>query len=361
LFGFSAEAVFYLTTFAPVMKIIADRDIPFLKGVLEPFAEVVYMRGDEIRSGDVRDADAILTRTRTRCDAALLDGSRVRFIGTATIGFDHIDMEWCALHGVVVATAAGCNKRGVLQWVSASLAWMAAERGLEPAETTLGVVGVGNVGSLVSHYAASWGFRVMRSDPPRERAEGLGAAEGFYPLNELVARCDAITFHVPLAAVGPDVTRHLVGREFLAATKPNAVILNSSRGPVIEPNVLREAVSGGRREFIIDTWNGEPAIDRTVLERVPLGTPHIAGYSAQGKAMATSMIVNALAREFSLPLDDWYPDGAPRSEPQEISWMDMCRRMPSHFDIAAQSAALKSAPDRFEALRDNYNYRMDFF
>jgi erythronate-4-phosphate dehydrogenase len=343
------------------MKIIADKDIPFLKGVLEPFAEVVYLRGDEIRTEDVRDADAILTRTRTRCGATLLEGSSVRFIGTATIGFDHIDMEWCASHGIKVVTAAGCNKRGVLQWVSAALAWLAVERDCVPSETTLGVVGVGNVGSLVASYAAAWGFRVMRSDPPRERAEGLGVAEGFYPLKELVAECDVVTFHVPLIAGGVDATRHLVGREFLVATKPDAVVLNSSRGPVIEPDALREAVLSGRREFIIDTWNGEPALDREVLERVLLGTPHIAGYSAQGKATATSMVVRALAREFSLPLGDWYPEGAPRSEAREISWEDMRRKMPSHFDIAAESALLKSTPEKFEQMRDNYNYRTEFF
>ena len=346
------------------MKIVADRDIPFLKGVFEPWAEVVYMRGDEIGANDVRDADAILTRTRTRCNAALLEGSRVRFIGTATIGFDHIDTAWCAEHGIKVATAAGCNKRGVLQWVSAALAWLADNRDLQPEQTTLGVVGVGNVGSLVARYAAAWGFRVMRSDPPRERVEGLGEAEGFYPLEKLVTECDVFTFHVPLISAGQDATKHLVGREFLAAAKPGAVIFNSSRGPVLEPEALREAVFS--RGFAIDTGNGEPAIDREVLKRVLLGTPHIAGYSQQGKATGTAMVVNALAREFGLPLrggdgGEWFPPDGRRSEAREISWEDMRRQMPSHFDIVAESDALRAAPDRFEAMRDNYNYRMEFF
>lgn len=341
------------------MKIVADRDIPFLNGVLETWAEVVYLRGDEIRADDVRDADAILTRTRTRCNAALLEGSRVRFIGTATIGFDHIDTAWCAANGIRVATAAGCNKRGVLQWVSAALGWLAANRGLEPATATLGVIGVGNVGSLVASYAAAWGFRVMRSDPPRERAEGLGRADGFYPLGEIVAQSDVITFHVPMVASGPDATKHLVGRDFLAAAKPDAVIFNSSRGPVIEPGALRDMVNS--RDFMIDTWNGEPDIDRGVLERVLIGTPHIAGYSSQGKATATSMVVNALSREFGLPPEGWYPDGAQRSEAREISWEDMCRTMPRYFDIDAESTELKAAPGRFERMRDNYNYRTEYF
>ncbi len=361
------------------MKIVADIDIPFLGGVLEPWAEVVRLRGETISPADIRDADALLVRTRTRCDAALLGGSRVRFIGTATIGFDHIDTAWCAAHGVRVATAAGCNSRAVLQWVAASLTWLSSERGMNPADTTLGVVGVGNIGSLVADYAASWGFRVMCSDPPRERAEGLGISEGFYPLSEIVAQCDAITFHVPLtvgeAGVsggglgviggGPEVTRHMVGREFLAATKHNAVIINSSRGAVIEPGALRKWIDrrdrGSRREFILDVWNGEPDIDRRVLERTLLATPHIAGYSTQGKATATSMMVNALAQEFGLPLHDWFPPGASRSTPRRISWEEMCRLMPAHFDIAAESAALKFSPKFFEKMRNDYNFRTEFF
>ncbi|MDR2882787.1 MAG: 4-phosphoerythronate dehydrogenase [Alistipes sp.] len=352
------------------MKIVADRDIPFLEGVLDPFVEVVRLPGEAIGPDDVRDADAILTRTRTRCDAALLAGSRVRFIGTATIGFDHIDTEWCRVRGIAVATAAGCNRRGVLQWVGAVLAWLAdgraaghggRTRGPKPGGTTLGVVGVGNVGSLVADYAAAWGFRVMRSDPPRERAGGRGAAEGFYPLGEMVAACDIITFHVPLTAEGPDATRHMVNRDLLAAAKPGAVILNSSRGPVVEPDALRKEVHGGAHSFVIDTWNGEPAIDREVLKRTLLATPHIAGYTVQGKAAATSMVVRALAREFGLPLTEWYPAGAPRSVPRPIEWDEMRGLMPSYFDIAAESAALKAAPALFEAIRDGYDYRMEFF
>lgn len=360
------------------MKIVVDKDIPFLRGVLEPFAELVYLPGDKIVAEDVRDADALLVRTRTRCNEALLSRSHVRFIGTATIGFDHIDMDWCTVHGIRVATAAGCNRRGVLQWAGAALAWLAGEhpsakadgninvdffshRGFKPPEITLGVVGAGNVGSLVAEYAASWGFRVMCSDPPRERLEGLGPAEGFYPLPTLAAKCDIITFHVPLTSTGPDPTLHLVDRDFLAASKPGAVILNSSRGAVTEPAALREAARGNSHSFIIDTWNDEPAIDREVLARTLLGTPHIAGYSVQGKAGAAAMTIDALSREFSLPLTNWYPDGTPRSTPRTISWEDMCRAMPSYFDIAAESAALKAAPALFERMRDNYRYRTEFF
>ena len=344
------------------MKIVIDRDIPFLFGVFEPFAETIYLRGDEVVASDVSDADALIVRTRTLCNASLLEGSRVRFIATATIGIDHIDTAWCASHGITVASAAGCNARGVLQWAAAALAYPVGHEGRKPSETTLGIVGVGNVGSLVKQYAESWGFRTMCSDPPRERTEGLGVREGFYPLSEIVAGSDIITLHTPLTAMGPDATRHMVGRDFLAAMKPGAVVLNSSRGAVIDPEALREAVEAGRREFVIDTWNGEPYIDRRVLERILLATPHIAGYTVQGKATATAMVVNALAREFGIDrLRDWYPEGVSRSEARAISWDEMCRTMPSCFDIAAISAALKASPERFEQMRDGYRYREEYF
>jgi erythronate-4-phosphate dehydrogenase len=227
---------------------------------------------------------------------------------------------------------------------------------------------VGNIGSLVAQYAQSWGFRVICSDPPRERTEGLGAAEGFYPLTRLAAECDIITFHVPLTTGGRDATRHLVDRAFLSTLRPNTVILNSSRGEIMDPEALRETALGEspRARFIIDTWNNEPEIDRRVLSRALLATPHIAGYSVQGKAAATAMVINALERHFGLPSTGangtgWYPDGAPRSTPRAITWDEMHRAMPSHFDIEAESAALKASPQLFEAMRNDYKYRIEFF
>lgn len=343
------------------MKIVADRDIPFLQGVLEPFAEVVYLRGDEIKPSDVADADAMLIRTRTACNSALLAGSKVKFIGTATIGYDHIDMSYCSWQGITVATAKGSNARGVLQWVSASLAWLAANRDKTPSGTTLGVIGVGNVGSLVRKYAAEWGYKVMCSDPPREHAEKLTVQDGFYPLRKIISQCDIITLHTPLTLAGPDATYHMVNREFVTSTKNNAVILNSSRGPVVGPKALHGAVTEKQRDFILDVWNNEPDIDLKVLEGIALGTPHIAGYSQQGKATATAMIVNSLAAKFKLPLRNWFPAGAYHSSPRPISWSEMCETMPEYFDIVAESAQLRANPSKFEDLRNTYKYRLEYF
>ena len=178
------------------MKIVADSAIPFFQGVLEPWAEVRYLPGSRIAAEDVRDADALVIRTRTRCDERLLAGSRVRLIATATIGFDHIDTAWCAAHGIRVATAAGCNARGVLQWAGAVLAHLARTQGWKPAQRTLGIVGVGHVGSLIREYACLWGFRVVCCDPPREEREqvsldAIGEAEVLDALRS--ARLDTLS------------------------------------------------------------------------------------------------------------------------------------------------------------------------
>ena len=176
------------------MKIIADCAIPFLEDVLTPFAEVVRIAGKAITAADVRDADALIVRTRTRCDARLLAGSRVRMIATATIGFDHIDLGWCAAHGIRVTTAAGCNARGVLQWIGAALVHLARVQGWQPDDRTLGIVGVGHVGSLVKESCRGLlGLRVLCCDPPREERERLG----FLPLEEVAAQADLLTFHTP--------------------------------------------------------------------------------------------------------------------------------------------------------------------
>lgn len=332
-----------------MMKIVADKAIPFLRGVLEKWAEVKYLAGVEITPDDVRDADALIIRTRTRCNAALLEGSKVRFIATATIGFDHIDLEWCALHGIEVRTSAGCNARGVLQWVGAVLACLSHREGWSPREKTLGVVGVGHVGSLVAEYARAWGFEVVACDPPREEREHVG----FLPLEEVAARADILTFHTPYDAS----TRHLVDERLLGMLRPGATVLNSSRGGVADNEAMCRM--GGR--YVLDVWEHEPRINRELLDMALLATPHIAGYSEQGKAVATSMAVMQLAEYFHLPVGEWYPHEAARPCPAPIAWEEMCRRIGDYYDIEAESLRLKHDPSLFEQMRDNYAYRREFF
>lgn len=331
------------------LKIIADSAIPFLRGVLEPWAEVEYLPGTQITADRVRDADALVIRTRTRCDEQLLGSSRVRLVATATIGFDHIDRTWCAAHGIEVATAAGCNARGVLQWVAAALEYLSRTQGWHPAGRTLGIVGVGHVGSLVREYAERWGFRTICCDPPREERERCG----FRTVEEVAREADIITFHTPLDAT----THHLADAALLSEMKPHAVVLNSSRGPVVDNRALLQSGLA----CCLDVWEGEPSLDARLLDRALLATPHIAGYSEQGKAMATAMAVAAVARTFGLPLAGWYPADAAPSTPRPISWDELRATLRAAYDIEAESRRLKASPGDFEPLRDNYRYRREYF
>lgn len=330
------------------MKVIIDSAIPFIKGVLEPFADVVYTAGDSFTAGLVADADALIIRTRTRCDRALLAGSKVKFIATATIGFDHIDCSYCAENGIKVATAAGCNARGVLQWVAAVLVELSKREKFTPSQRTLGIVGVGNVGKLVKRYAERWGFKVVCCDPPRQQREDLD----FITLEELIPQVDILTLHTPLDST----TRGMINAESIASLRHGATIINASRGEVAQTEaLLREDLT-----VAVDVWENEPNIDSRLLEKAIVTTPHIAGYSVQGKANATALAVRAVAKYLELPLQDWYPEGMQPTTPQDIDWQTLVDTIDTYCDLNSESAPLKNGGD-FEALRNNYRLRKEYF
>ena len=331
------------------MRVLVDRAIPFLQGVLEPFAEVLYLDGNNFTKEAVKGADALIIRTRTRCDKSMLEGSKVQFIATATIGFDHIDLDYCRAHDIAVSTSAGCNARGVLQWIAASLAMLAKRENFSPREHTLGIVGVGNVGRLVKEYAEAWGFRTICSDPPRQERENLG----FVPLEEVLRKADIVTLHTPLDST----TKHLINSENISLMRSGAVLINASRGEC----VAIEATRRNNLTYITDVWENEPNIDNDYLAKSFIATPHIAGYSAQGKANATAMAVQALARHFDLPLHDWRPSEVAIVEPRQISWEEMCSTIEEYCDLATESATLRNKPEQFEQLRNNYHYREEYF
>lgn len=331
------------------MKVAIDKAIPFIGGVLEPYAEVIYCSGKDIDTAVVRDCDALIIRTRTRCCRELLEGSRVRFIATATIGRDHIDEEYCREHGIAIYSAPGCNARGVLQWVAAALRHIVETDNLSPSDYTLGVVGVGNVGSLVVEYARAWGFRVLACDPPRMEREG----GDFVPLESIISDADIITLHTPLDST----TRHLINSDTITRMKPNATIINASRGGVVD----NKAVADSGHRYMFDVWEGEPDLDHKVLQKATLATPHIAGYSLQGKANATAMVVRAFIEHFDIPLIDWYPKEVAPSTPRPISWEEMASTIVNYCDIVGESTQLKHHPEEFEAMRNGYDYREEYF
>ena len=349
------------------MKVICDSDIPFLKGALEPHCEVVYARGSEISRDMVKDADALVIRTRTKCDASLLEGSNVRFIATATIGYDHIDTRWCESHGITWTNAPGCNSWSVQQYIGSLLVTLSRQLGFSFREKTLGVVGVGNVGSKVARLAALLGFRVLLCDPPRARREGSGP---FVSIDEIISRSDIITLHVPLIRDGEDATFHMFDSTRLSAMNPNQILINSSRGEVVDGDALKAALSGKIiRAAALDVWENEPRIDSGLLSLLFTGTPHIAGYSVDGKATGTTMSVQALGKFFDLPCRDWEVTQVPQSlQPSEFS-IDTIGKSPQEvladailhtYDIKADDAALRADIASFEKQRSNYPVRREF-
>lgn len=331
------------------MRVIIDRAIPFVQGILEPFAEVEYIDGNAFTREVVASADALIIRTRTRCNKALLEGSKVQFIATATIGFDHIDLDYCSSHNIAVSTSAGCNARGVLQWIGAALALLAQREGFAPEERTLGIVGVGNVGKLVKEYAEHWGFRTICSDPPRQERENLD----FVSLEEVLSKADIVTLHTPLDST----TKHLINNENISLLHSGATLINASRGEC----VATEATRRNDLTYITDVWEREPNIDNEYLVKSLVATPHIAGYSAQGKANATALAIQALARHFDLPLKEWRPTEVEVITPKMISWEEMCSSIKAYCDLETESNTLRNAPQQFEQLRNNYHYREEWF
>jgi erythronate-4-phosphate dehydrogenase len=328
------------------MKFVIDQNIPFIRGIFEPFGTVVYKAGGEITHEDVVDADALITRTRTRCDRALLHDSTMRVVATATIGMDHIDVEWCREAGIKVFNAPGCNAPGVAQYVFAAIATL-INRPLT--EHTLGIIGVGHIGRIVERWARAMGMNVLRCDPPRQRLEG----GDWVDINEIADRADIITVHTPMTYDGDDATYHLMGEEFFARLKRFPIVINAARGPIVDTAALVRALDQGLvKDVAIDCWEGEPRISEELLKRAVVATPHIAGYSREGKIRATVAAVNAVSSV--LNLGELQVPGAPVPEaPERVRLTAVI----NSYDPAVDTARLKASPARFEHLRDNYAYR----
>ncbi len=338
------------------MKVIVDNKIPFIKEAIEKIAdEVVYAPGKDFTPSLVKDADALIIRTRTHCNRGLLEGSKVKFIATATIGFDHIDTEYCREAGITWTNAPGCNSASVAQYLHLSLILLQESKGINLSEATIGIIGVGNVGSKVVKVAQELGMRVLLNDLPREDKEGK---QNFSSLQTLAKECNVLTFHVPLYKEGKYRTYHLADAAFFQSLKQKPVIINTSRGEVIETDALLNALETKLiSDAIIDVWENEPAINLTLLKKVFLGTPHIAGYSADGKANATRMSLDALCRYFNIQADYQIIPPAP-SQPQ-ITAETLSDAYLQIYDPRQDSNALKTHPELFEKLRGDYPLRRE--
>lgn len=337
------------------MKIIVDDKIPYIKESLERITpDAVYLPGNQFTPEVVREADALIVRTRTRCDEKLLEGSKVRFIATATIGFDHIDTDYCRRKGIVWTNAPGSNSASVRQYVQSCLLLLEQRKGIALSGLCLGIVGVGNVGQKIKSLGESLGMKVLLNDPPRA---GNGEP-GFTGLEEIARECDIITFHTPLSREGSYPTFHLAGEAFFDSLKKHPVLINTSRGEVMETKALLHALETGQvREAVIDVWENEPDIDPGLLERVMIGTPHIAGYSADGKANATRMSLESLCRFSGIDCQITVTPPAP-AEPVVRS-RTMAGAYLAIYNPETDSVALKKNPGRFEWFRGNYPLRRE--
>ncbi len=364
------------------MKIVADQQIPATKA-FSKFADITLCDGREISPADIRDADVLLVRSVTQVNASLLDGSAVKFVATATSGQNHIDLEYLHLNHIGFAHAKGSNAISVAEYVMSSLLVLADQYGFKLKDKTVGVIGCGEAGSRVVDMLRSTGAKVLMNDPPLKDGQGdvprdAQAVQQYRDLPELLT-ADILTLHVPLTDEGAYPTRNLINTDVLASLKDDVILLNTSRGGVLDEAALKEhLVSHNDCKVVLDVWENEPAIDCDLLTQIDIGTPHIAGYSSDGKLRATEIIFKAVCKYFSIEVDwgnGWAGSELPESHLSELhlsAEMDdedaIQMAILASYDVRSDSAALRRLPEishqqrdlYFDQLRENYPVRREF-
>lgn len=352
------------------MRLLADENMPLLVEFFSGLGELRTLPGRGISRDDVRAADVLLVRSVTAVSRELLAGSSLRWLGTATIGTDHIDKEVLQERGITLASAPGCNARAVGEYVITALSMLAYEQGWQPQERVLGIVGLGNTGRAVAALAAALGFRVLGCDPLVQRTD-IPA----HTLSELLAEADIISLHVPLIKEGVHATQHLLGRAELARLRPGSILINSSRGSVVDNEALASELREypGRLTAVLDVWEGEPRLSASLLERVHTGTPHVAGYSQEGKWRGTAMLYKQLCdflkQVQTTSLEQVQPAEVPAPLTVDASLpvsavlaSVLLQACPLRRDDAALRASMMTADPAaaFDALRKNYPPRREF-
>ena len=355
------------------MRIVADENIPLVREAFADLGNVVTLPGREMTPGTVHSADVLLVRSITRVDVNLLKGSRVRFVATATIGTDHVDLEYLARRGIGFAAAPGSNAESVAEYVTAALFHLSRKMGCSCDRHTVGIVGVGNVGSRVARNCGALGMKVLLNDPPKQRE--TGSAE-YLPIDALL-EADVLTFHVPLTRDGADRTWHLADAGFIERMRHGSVLINTSRGAVVDGNALLDALEGRQlNAAVLDVWEGEPKVSAPLLEAAAIGTPHIAGYSYDGKIRGTEMIRDAACRFFGID-SPWDPRDLMAPAPLQrlyIRTVGMSRHeivaeaVTSCYDITRDDRMMRGMltlaeaerPAQFDRLRRIYPVRREF-
>ncbi|QJQ95712.1 MULTISPECIES: 4-phosphoerythronate dehydrogenase PdxB [Halomonadaceae] len=357
------------------MRIVVDSNIPLADACFGEMGTLVRLPGREIDAAAVRDAEVLIVRSITRVDEGAVESSRLRFVGTCTIGTDHVDQAALARRGIGFASAPGCNAEAVVDYVLSSLTLLAERQGSELDSRRVGIVGAGNVGERLFRRLSALGIECLRCDPPRaERAAEREPGEAFFPLDELIERCEVLCLHTPLVKNGPHATHHLLDRERIAALAPGTWLLNAGRGDCLDGAALGERLGRcGDITAVLDVWEGEPGIDEALWRSAEIATPHIAGYSLDGKMRGTHQVYQALMNHFGLPARQRLEALAPAPALAGLTldgglspWEAMRLCMRAMYDVRRDHDALIARARRqvmaagFDACRAEYPLRREF-
>ncbi|MCW6606766.1 4-phosphoerythronate dehydrogenase PdxB [Yersinia ruckeri] len=349
------------------MKILVDENMPYAGELFQRLGEVQAIPGRPIPLEALTHADALMVRSVTKVNAELLQGTRIRFIGTATAGTDHVDEAWLRQQGIGFSAAPGCNAIAVVEYVFSALMMMAERDGFQLRDKTVGIIGVGNVGSRLNARLNALGIRTLLCDPPRAERGDQGE---FWPLEKLVREADVLTFHTPLNKTGPHQSLHMVDSECLAALPDNRILINACRGAVVDNAALLAALEKGKKlNVVLDVWEPEPDLSLSLLARVDIGTPHIAGYTLEGKARGTTQVFEAFSQHIGQPQSIELASLLPQPEFShirlngELDEGKLKRLMHLVYDVRRDDAPLRQVagiPGEFDRLRKHYQERREW-
>lgn len=352
------------------LKIVCDANMPYALEAFQTIGDVSLVEGRKISPANVKSADILITRSTTKINRSLLEGSKVRFYGSGVIGTDHIDTSYLQTAGICWCGAPGCNAESVGQYITAALLWLSERYAVQLEGLTIGVIGVGNVGRRVVAKAKALGMHVLACDPPRQRDKNDLEARNFVALAELLHNSDIVTCHVPLTRDGGDPTFHMMNADTIAQMRDGTIYLNAARGPVNDTNALLSALGKKIRHAVIDTWEGEPSFNGQLMKRVDIGTPHIAGHSYEGKVNGTAIVYRAACKFLGItPTYDFVLPAPPVP-----NWIfkgdetDLCKLVLETYDIMGDDQRLRETislneterRQAFDFQRSNYPMRREF-
>ncbi len=341
--------------------------MPYAQQLFSKLGKVTAVPGRPVPEGELLDADALMVRSITKVNSALLSHTPVKFVGTATAGFDHVDTAWLNQAKIAFSSAPGCNAIAVVEYVFSALLMLAERDHFDLRDKTVGIIGVGNVGGRLANRLAAWGVKTLLCDPPRAQAEGQGE---FLPLETVLAEADVLTFHTPLNMDGADKTYHLMDTQRLAELRDGTILINASRGEVVDNQALLSLLKQGKSlSVVLDVWEPEPDLDIELLQWVDIGTPHIAGYTLEGKARGTTQVYEAYCQFLGKPDNIALSSLLPTPEISaltfqgKLSQSQLKRLVHLVYDVRRDDAALREVaaiPGEFDKLRKHYQERREW-